>query len=281
MKKILLFGLCVVAVVSLAATYENVFTTNPAGNPLAPGLPDLSNYGSPIYAGAVVTQGNAYSLVLSNTVTIDAQSKLQANRQLNTPTGYIAFTYTTNLWSEYANKPWMTWTGPGGGVTSTNGYSVDTVNYMKTPTNAPVAGQVVTASDAVGDTAWAAGGGSGGGGGTNSGPITLTVSANSIAVNASTPVGCATNATLPYRVTMNANAGLANPTGMLDGQRIKIEFLQDATGNRLLTLSNAWAFGSDITGLTLSTNANATDFITAVYNSTASKWRVIGFVRGY
>ncbi len=46
-------------------------------------------------------------------------------------------------------------------------------------------------------------------------------------------------------------------------------------------MGNAFAFGTDISGITLTTTASKRDFITAVYNSTATLWYVVGFVRGY
>ena len=87
-----------------------------------------------------------------------------------------------------------------------------------------------------------------------------------------------------FRVTLGGNRTLAAPTNPTDGQRIMIEVIQDGTGGRTLTLTtgtNGFAFGTDITGITLSTAINARDFIGAVYNSTAQRWYVIAFVKGY
>ena len=87
-----------------------------------------------------------------------------------------------------------------------------------------------------------------------------------------------------FRVTLGGNRTLAAPTNPTDGQRIMIEVIQDGTGGRALTLTtgtNGFAFGTDITGITLSTAIGARDFIGAVYNSTAQRWYVIAFVKGY
>jgi hypothetical protein len=87
-----------------------------------------------------------------------------------------------------------------------------------------------------------------------------------------------------FRVTLGGNRTLAAPSNPTDGQRIMIEVIQDGTGGRTLTLTtgtNGFAFGTDITGITLSTAINARDFIGAVYNSTAQRWYVIAFVKGY
>jgi hypothetical protein len=87
-----------------------------------------------------------------------------------------------------------------------------------------------------------------------------------------------------FRVTLGGNRTLAAPTNPTDGQRIMIEVIQDGTGGRTLALTtgtNGFAFGTDITGITLSTAIGARDFIGAVYNSTAQRWYVIAFVKGY
>lgn len=105
-------------------------------------------------------------------------------------------------------------------------------------------------------------------------PDALGNSGASIAIDASTGNH--------FRITANTAAWtLANPTNPVDGQRIIIEITQDATGSRVMTLGTAWALGTDITSVVLSTAANKTDFIGAVYNATAAKWYIIAFVRGY
>ena len=85
-----------------------------------------------------------------------------------------------------------------------------------------------------------------------------------------------------FRVTLGGNRTLGNPTNPADGQRATWEVIQDATGSRTLTMDTKFAFGTDIaTPITLTTTASKRDFITAIYNSTADKWYVVGFVRGY
>jgi len=84
-----------------------------------------------------------------------------------------------------------------------------------------------------------------------------------------------------FRVTLGGNRTLGNPTNTSDGQRVIWELIQDGTGNRTITLDTKFALGTDITAVTLSTAANKRDFIGAIYNSTADKWYVIAFVKGY
>lgn len=92
-----------------------------------------------------------------------------------------------------------------------------------------------------------------------------------------------------FQVTLAGNRTLGAPTNPVDGQRSTWVFVQDATGDRTLSLNAVFTFGSDITGVTLTTDASAPggnsankkDYMTAVYDSTAVAWNVVGFVRGY
>ena len=92
-----------------------------------------------------------------------------------------------------------------------------------------------------------------------------------------------TNASLGtyFRLAAAQNFTLNNPTGMVDGQRCIWEITQDATGGRVLTLGNAFIFGADLTSITLSTAANKTDLIGAIYNSTKAKWLVTALSKGF
>lgn len=93
----------------------------------------------------------------------------------------------------------------------------------------------------------------------------------------------ATNAALSnhFRVTLGGNRTLGNPTNPTDSQMCIWEFIQDGTGSRTITLDTAFALGTDITAVTLTTTASKRDFMGAMYNSTAAKWFVIAFVKGY
>lgn len=103
-------------------------------------------------------------------------------------------------------------------------------------------------------------------------PVTLTDAAT-----------IATDASLSnqFRVTLGGNRTLGNPTNPTDGQKVMWELIQDGTGSRTITLDTAFALGTDISSITLSTTAGKRDFLGAVYNSTTSKWYIIAFVKGY
>jgi hypothetical protein len=114
--------------------------------------------------------------------------------------------------------------------------------------------------------------------GTLSGPRVVTPS---VALTDASTI--ATDASLGnyFRVTLGGNRTLGNPTNASDGQRIIFEFIQDGTGSRTLAYDTKFAFGTDITAATLTTTINKRDFLTVIYNSTADKFYVVGFVKGY
>jgi hypothetical protein len=93
----------------------------------------------------------------------------------------------------------------------------------------------------------------------------------------------ATDASLSntFRVILGGNRTLSNPTNPTDGQVITWEITQDGTGSRTLTLDSKFKFGSDLTSITLSTTAGVTDILAVKYNSTADKFRVVSFIRGF
>jgi hypothetical protein len=84
-----------------------------------------------------------------------------------------------------------------------------------------------------------------------------------------------------FKIAANANFTLTNPTNPTDGQRVTWQITQDATGSRTITLGSAFALGTDITSVVLTTAINKCDFLGAIYDSTAAKWRVVSFVKGY
>lgn len=104
-------------------------------------------------------------------------------------------------------------------------------------------------------------------------PDTITISAG----NADTDASLGNH----FTIAATANFTLTNPTNPVHGQRVMWQITQDGTGNRTITLGSAFALGTDITAVVLSTAANKCDYLGAVYDSTAAKWRVVMFVKGY
>lgn len=93
----------------------------------------------------------------------------------------------------------------------------------------------------------------------------------------------ATNAALDNRfyVTLGGDRQLDNPTNASPWQQVFWAIRQDGTGNRLLTLDSKFRFGSAIVSATLSTTADTTDYLGAIYNPIDDKWDVIAFAMGY
>jgi hypothetical protein len=84
-----------------------------------------------------------------------------------------------------------------------------------------------------------------------------------------------------FRVTMDASATLSNPTSMVDGQVVRWEFVQDATGGRILTLGTDFLKPTNIPSIVLTTTPNATDMLGTVYNSSLGKFIITGLLTDY
>jgi hypothetical protein len=85
-----------------------------------------------------------------------------------------------------------------------------------------------------------------------------------------------------YRVTLTGlTAALGNPTNPVDGQRLVIEVLQDATGGRALSYGTAFEFSTSLASPTLSSGANVTDMLGFIYNATKAKWLFVAYISGF
>lgn len=84
-----------------------------------------------------------------------------------------------------------------------------------------------------------------------------------------------------FRITLGGNRTLDNPTNPQDGFLYVWEFIQDGTGSRTITLGSKFAFGTDVTGLILTTTAGKNDFMTAAYNLAEDKFFVVAVAKGY
>lgn len=95
----------------------------------------------------------------------------------------------------------------------------------------------------------------------------------------------ATNAALGqlFRVTIATGRTLGAPTNPTDGQRATWAVTNSSGGAVTLALASGaggFAFGSDITALS-DIAAGKTDYIGAIYNSGANRWRVVAYTKGY
>lgn len=85
-----------------------------------------------------------------------------------------------------------------------------------------------------------------------------------------------------FRLTAAGNRTLAAPTNAVDGRMVTWEITASGADRTLAlaTGTGGFTFGSDIAGLT-ATVSSKTDYIGAKYNSTAQRWHVIAYVKGY
>jgi hypothetical protein len=108
----------------------------------------------------------------------------------------------------------------------------------------------------------------------------LIPSASAALTDAST---IATDASLGnfFTVTLGGNRTLGNPTNSTDQQRVLWQIVQDGTGSRTLAFGTNFKFGSEITGCTISSTASSVSYITAIYNSSQTKWHVVSCNTGF
>lgn len=119
-----------------------------------------------------------------------------------------------------------------------------------------------------------------------SGAVTLNAKRNKTPATLADAATIATNAALAdlFRVELGGNRTLGNPTNPTDGQIVRWEIKQDATGGRTLSLTapgSKFVFGTDLPSITLSTAAGATDILAAIYNAAQDEWRVVAFAKGF
>jgi hypothetical protein len=110
-------------------------------------------------------------------------------------------------------------------------------------------------------------------------PIILTINGTNVAVDATQPAG--TVGSLEFRLMCTNNVFIQNPANASDGERITFELIQDGTGRRQASWDSNFSFGSDITGVSLTPTPYAQDFVSAIYNASATKWYVVSLLRGY
>ncbi|MFE4420453.1 hypothetical protein [Streptomyces sp. NPDC056817] len=85
-----------------------------------------------------------------------------------------------------------------------------------------------------------------------------------------------------FKASLAGDRTLGAPTNPTDGQRAIWEVTASGAARTLTLATGAggFAFGSDITALTAIASGK-TDFIGAVYSSTANAWRVTAYAKGY
>jgi hypothetical protein len=82
--------------------------------------------------------------------------------------------------------------------------------------------------------------------------------------------------------TVTGALTINGPTNGVDAQKLTFRLLQDGTGHTVTFATGAgnFRFGTDITSFTAS-GANKTDYVGAIFNSTASRWDIVSVVQGF
>jgi hypothetical protein len=106
------------------------------------------------------------------------------------------------------------------------------------------------------------------GGGASTVPVT-------VAAAATTTLDCRLSNV--FRITMGTNVTSLVLSDPVDGQMLTLEFVQDATGSRTIAWPSSFRWPNN-TASVLSTAANTTDVVSAIWNGLV--WKVV-FVRGY
>jgi hypothetical protein len=86
-----------------------------------------------------------------------------------------------------------------------------------------------------------------------------------------------------HQFTMTGNTTLAVPAGVttnMVGATFILEFIQDSTGSRTLTVPTNFMFGSEVTGFYVSTNAGSSSYATLIVLRT-NVFRGLGNLSGY
>ena len=84
-----------------------------------------------------------------------------------------------------------------------------------------------------------------------------------------------------FRVTIAGNRTLGNPTNAVDGQKILWEVIQDGTGGRTLAFGTKFVTPTDLGTITLTGTASKRAIIGVVYNSSADKFYIAGFLQEF
>jgi len=83
-----------------------------------------------------------------------------------------------------------------------------------------------------------------------------------------------------YYIAVSGTVTLNGPSNGVDGQKVTIKILNDASHSvSLATGSGNFRFGTDITSYTNS--VSLTDYIGAIWNSSALRWDVVAIIQGF
>ena len=93
----------------------------------------------------------------------------------------------------------------------------------------------------------------------------------------------AVNASLgnDFRVTINGNRTMGNPSNPVNGEQILLQISQGAGGPFKITWGSAYDFSGALPQPTLSAAAGQTDLLGFIYNATRGSWLLAAYVDGF
>ena len=93
----------------------------------------------------------------------------------------------------------------------------------------------------------------------------------------------AVNASLgnDFRVTINGNRTMGNPSDPVNGQQILVQITQGAGGSFTVTWGSAYDFSGALPQPTLSTAAGQTDLLGFIYKASKSSWLLAAYLNGF
>jgi hypothetical protein len=84
-----------------------------------------------------------------------------------------------------------------------------------------------------------------------------------------------------FRVTVNGNRTMGNPSNPVNGQQILFQITQGAGGSFTITWGSAYDFSGSLPRPTLSTGAGQTDLLGFIYNRADGSWLLAALVTGF
>jgi hypothetical protein len=93
----------------------------------------------------------------------------------------------------------------------------------------------------------------------------------------------AVNASLgnDFRVTLNGNRTMGNPSNPVNGEQILFQITQGAGGSFTIAWGGAYDFSGALPQPTLSTAAGKTDLLGFIYNAARSSWLLVAYLNGF
>ena len=84
-----------------------------------------------------------------------------------------------------------------------------------------------------------------------------------------------------FRLTLHASRTLANPTNVVDGQKLIFQITQAGTGSNTIEWGDRYQFSTSLPQPALSTRVGETDLFGFIYNKAKDRFLLAAFVNGF